>query len=75
MKSEKEKVYLPIDEPVMNDPENCADILHKYGTYEIQPTAATENKYPKIAQGLPKKKAVGRRKNKIMPHTSIENQC
>ncbi|MCI6927769.1 MAG: hypothetical protein MR759_00620 [Ruminococcus sp.] len=57
MKSEKEKVYLPIDEPVMNDPENCADILHKYGTYEIQPTAATENKYPKIAQGLPKKKS------------------
>ena len=32
MKSEKEKVYFPMDEPVMNDPENCDVILHKYGT-------------------------------------------
>lgn len=55
MKNEKDKVYLPVDEPVLNEPENCAELLHKYGTYEIQPTVATENEYPKIAEGLPKK--------------------
>jgi hypothetical protein len=55
MKNKKGKEYLPVDEPVLNEPENCAEILHKYGTYEIQPTAATENEYPKISQGLPNK--------------------
>lgn len=55
MKNNKGKIYLPVDEPVMDEPENCADMLHKYGTYEIQPTAATKNNYPKIAQGLPEK--------------------
>ena len=52
MNDEKEKVYLPIDEPVLGEPENCADMLHKYGTYEIQPTSATENQFPKVSQGL-----------------------
>lgn len=56
MKNEKGKVYLPIDEPVVEEPESCADMLHKYGTYEIQPTAATKNDYPKIVQGLPEGK-------------------
>lgn len=54
MKNEKNKVYLPIDEPVDGEPEDCAELLHKYGTYEIQPTSATENSFPKIAQALPK---------------------
>ena len=54
MNNEKDKVYLPVDEPVLHEPENCADMLHKYGTYE---TSATENKYPKVAQGLPRKKS------------------
>ena len=57
MNNEKDKVYLPVDEPVLHEPENCADMLHKYGTYEIQPTSATENKYPKVAQDLPRKKS------------------
>lgn len=57
MNNEKEKLYLPIDEPVDGEPENCAELLHKYGTYEIQPTSATENKFPKISQGLAKKKS------------------
>lgn len=56
MNNEKEKVYLPVDEPVMHDPESCADMLHKYGTYKIQPTSATENSFPKVAQGLAKEK-------------------
>ena len=36
--------------------EDCFELITKYGTYEIQPTADTENAFPKIAQGLPKKK-------------------
>ena len=29
------------------------DMVNKYGTYEIQPTADSENEFPKISQGLP----------------------
>ena len=28
------------------------DLVNEYGTYEIQPTADTENQYPAIAQGF-----------------------
>lgn len=35
-------------------PETVYDLINKYGTYEIQPTADTPNDFPKIAQGLPK---------------------
>lgn len=31
--------------------ENAFELINKYGTYNIQPTADTENKYPAIAQG------------------------
>lgn len=41
--------------PIMGEPENVSELLNKYGTYEIQPTADTENLYPAIAQGLAKK--------------------
>lgn len=30
------------------------DMVNEYGTYEIQPTADTQNTFPAIAQGLPK---------------------
>ena len=30
------------------------DMINEYGTYEIQPTANTDNTFPAIAQGLPK---------------------
>lgn len=36
------------------EPESCLDAVNQYGTYEIQPTAASENFFPAIAQGLPK---------------------
>ena len=32
------------------------DMVNKYGTYNIQPTSQTENSFPHIAQGLPKKR-------------------
>ena len=36
-------------------PSDCADLVNKYGTYNIQPTADTENLFPMIAPGLPEK--------------------
>ena len=34
-------------------PQNCDELLTKYGTYNIQPTADTENLFPAIAHSLP----------------------
>ena len=33
-------------------PDDCADLVNKYGTYNIQPTSDTENVFPLIAPGL-----------------------
>lgn len=41
--------------PIIDQPENVSELINKYGTYEIQPTADTENLYPAIAQELGKK--------------------
>lgn len=35
-------------------PKDAFDMVNEYGTYEIQPTADTQNTFPAIAQGLPK---------------------
>ena len=35
-------------------PQDCFDMVNMYGTYNIQPTANTENVFPLIAPGLPK---------------------
>lgn len=37
---------------VSGQPETAFDMINKYGTYEIQPTCDSENKYPEISQGL-----------------------
>ena len=34
-------------------PDDCADLINKYGTYNIQPTADTENVFPLISHALP----------------------
>lgn len=34
----------------------CANMVNRYGTYNIQPTNDMENEFPQIAQGRPKKK-------------------
>lgn len=39
---------------IKGQPETAFEMINKYGTYEIQPTADTENEFPKIAQGLSK---------------------
>lgn len=54
MNSERDMFYRKIDEAVFGQPETCDEILHKYGTYNIQPTSDSDNSYPKISQGLPK---------------------
>lgn len=33
---------------------SAVDMINRYGTYEIQPTADTDNMYPAIAQGYNK---------------------
>lgn len=40
----------------LSQPDTSFELINKYGTYEIQPTADSDNEYPKIAQGLPKSK-------------------
>ena len=35
-------------------PQDCFDLVNQYGTYNIQPTADTENVFPLIAPGLPR---------------------
>lgn len=44
----------PFTDPYFGQPESCADLVNKYGTYNIQPTADTENTFPLIAHALPK---------------------
>ena len=34
-------------------PENVRELINMYGTYNIQPTANTDNVFPLIAPGLP----------------------
>lgn len=53
MNEQEGKLYRRADEPVMGNPETCDELLHKFGTYNIQPTAESENSFPKIAHGLP----------------------
>lgn len=43
--------------PILGQPETVYEMLHKYGTYEIQPTNDSDNEYPAIAQGLPNEAA------------------
>jgi len=40
---------------IFGQPENAFELINKYGTYEIQPTNDSDQKFPKIAQGLSKK--------------------
>lgn len=40
----------------LSQPDTAFELINKYGTYEIQPTADSDNEYPQIAQGLPKDK-------------------
>jgi hypothetical protein len=45
-------------------PETAFEMVNRYGTYEIQATADTDNEYPAIAQGYNKKIIKGDGENK-----------
>lgn len=38
---------------IYGQPETAQELVHKYGTYEIQPTLDSDNEFPKIGAGLP----------------------
>lgn len=55
-KMKKEKIgATPSSTPIIGQPQDAFELINKYGTYEIQPTADSDNEYPTIAQGMPKK--------------------
>lgn len=50
--SEDIRIYPDISaESFTRCPENAREIVNSYGTYNIQPTADTDNDFPAIAQG------------------------
>jgi len=59
MQEEKDRGFpyeqTPMAEGRFGQPEDCIDLVNRYGTYNIQPTNEQENLFPMIAQGLPKK--------------------
>ena len=59
----------PSANAVLDQPEDVFELINKYGTYNIQPTAETENSFPKISQGLPKMKNRGKFSLAIFPQT------
>ncbi len=54
--NEKDLSDTPSVAGISGQPETVFELLNKYGTYNIQPTADNENEFPEIAQGLPVKK-------------------
>ncbi len=56
MKEKKNKPILEVSATDFGDPpEDATDMINRYGTYNIQPTANTANMYPTVAQGFNKK--------------------
>lgn len=45
------KIEISVKNSATKTPETAEEMVNVYGTYEIQPTANTENQYPAIAQG------------------------
>ena len=54
-KKNNKKLDTPSVLPLSDLPETAMELVNRYGTYEIQSTAATDNQYPAIAQGFNKK--------------------
>ena len=48
---------------IQGNPKSVYGMLNKYGTYEIQPTADTDNAFPAISQGLSKIEQARHRKD------------
>ncbi len=58
MKSKKtfNDLSAPSADNVTGNPDTCREMVTRYGTYNIQATADTQNLFPTIAQGLVKQK-------------------
>ncbi len=54
MSDKKKELETPFLMPIGGSPETAEEMVNKYGTYEIQPTADSDHVFPAIAQGLPK---------------------
>ena len=54
MSDKKNETETPSTTVIGGSPETAEDMVNKYGTYEIQPTADSDHLFPAIAQGLPK---------------------
>lgn len=54
MSDKKKDQETPFLMPIGGSPETAEEMINKYGTYEIQPTADSDHVFPTIAQGLPK---------------------
>lgn len=66
--ADKSQSNIKIDisaDPVYGEPQDVFDMVNKYGTYNIQPTADTHHDYPKIAQGLSEKENEEGKKKKF----------
>lgn len=51
-KDKKKNVDIEISaNAVVGQPENVFELINKYGTYEIQPTDDSDNKFSTISQG------------------------
>ena len=53
MKKQYNKKTSPSD-AIFDQPITPLEMVNKYGTYNIQPTADAGNEFPAIAQGIPK---------------------
>ncbi len=49
---DKDIYPVPSSTPVDGEPTDSWELINKYGTYEVQDTADTDNTFPTIAQGL-----------------------
>lgn len=48
---------------IQGNPKSVYGMLNKYGTYEIQPTADTDNTFPAISQGMSEVEQARQRKD------------
>lgn len=55
MKNKKKMSNMTDINTTNGNPDTAFDMVNRYGTYEIQPTANTNNTYPAIAQGFNEK--------------------
>ena len=77
MKKSSRIPYCPdaTSQPFFGQPDSTFELINRYGTYNIQPTADTRNPFPAIAQGLPRSlNQVKLEKEDIFPKEKDEGQ-